>query len=139
TSDASAHLRREVLAGLCAVRSLPLVFPFAARSIVAHVAGSFYGVLYSLYLLETLHLDPFLLWIVISPGGVGSLVGSVFASRVVNRLGIGRALVATAIAASALGVLPPLAQGPVALAKLMAFVPLLLGECLQSLHTCLET
>ena len=62
-----------------------------------HVFGAFYGVLYSIYLLRELHLDPFLLGIVISAGGVGSLVGSFFASRVVNALGIGRALVATAI------------------------------------------
>src|SRR5207248_11665838 len=81
-----------------------------------------------------LHLDPFLLGIVISAGGVGSLVGSVFASRVINRLGIGRALVTTAIAASALGVLTPLAQGTVALATLMVFLPQLIGDGLQTIE-----
>ncbi len=100
--------------------------------------GAFYGVLYSIYLLRELHLDPFLLGIVISAGGVGSLVGSVFASRVINRLGIGRALVATAIAASALGVLTPLAQGPVALATLMVFLPQLIGDGLQTIEGVAE-
>jgi len=81
-----------------------IVFPLAARSVPGHVFGAFYGVLYSIYLLRELHLDPFLLGIVISAGGVGSLVGSLFASRAVHALGIGRALVGTAIAASVIGV-----------------------------------
>src|SRR5207244_1963031 len=111
-----------------------IVFPLAARSVPAHVFGAFYGVLYSIYLLRELHLDPFLLGIVISAGGVGSLAGSVLASRVIKALGIGRALVGTAIAASILGVLTPLAQGPVALATLMVFLPQLIGDGLQTLE-----
>ena len=94
--------------------------------------------LYSIYLLRELHLDPFLLGIVISAGGVGSLVGSLFASRVVKAMGIGRALVATAIAASTLGVLTPLAQGPVALATLMVFLPQLIGDGLQTIEGVAE-
>src|SRR5205814_678358 len=78
------------------------------------------------------------LGLVMSAGGVGSLFGSVFASRVINRLGIGRALVATAIAASALGVLTPLAQGPVALATLMLFLPQLIGDGLQTIEGVVE-
>jgi predicted MFS family arabinose efflux permease len=98
------------------------------------VSGSFYGVLYSLYLLNELHLDPFLLGIVISAGGVGSIVGSVFAERVVNALGIGPAIIWMAIGASALGVLTPLAQGPLAVATLMVFLPQLIGDGLQTIE-----
>jgi hypothetical protein len=56
----------------------------------------------------------------------------------VNALGIGRALVGTAIAASALGVLTPLAQGPVALAALMVFLPQLIGDGLQTIEGVAE-
>src|SRR5437868_6211486 len=115
--DTSTRIVHEIVEGLGTVRRHAIVFPLAARSVPAHVFGAFYGVLYSIYLLRELHLDPFLLGIVISAGGVGSLVGSLFASRVVNRVGIGRALVGTAIAASMLGVLTPLAQGPGARAR----------------------
>ena len=96
------------------------------------------GVLLGIYLLRELHLDPFLLGIVISAGGVGSLAGSVLASRVIKALGIGRALVGTAIAASILGVLTPLAQGPVALATLMVFLPQLIGDGLQTIEGVAE-
>ena len=136
--DTSKRIVHEIVEGLGTVRRHAIVFPLAARSVPAHVFGAFYGVLYSIYLLRELHLDPFLLGIVISAGGVGSLVGSVFASRVINRLGIGRALVATAIAASALGVLTPLAQGPVALATLMVFLPQLIGDGLQTIEGVAE-
>src|SRR5439155_790099 len=85
--DTTTRIAHEIIEGLWAVRRHVIVFPLALRSILGHVSGSFYAVLYSLYLLQDLHLDPFLLGIVISAGGVGSLVGSVFASRVIGRDG----------------------------------------------------
>jgi MFS family permease len=136
--EATTRIVQEIAEGLRVVRRHAIVFPLAARSVPAHVFGAFYGVLYSIYLLRELHLDPFLLGIVISAGGVGALVGSLFASRVVNGLGIGRALVGTAIAASALGVLTPLAQGPVAVAALMVFLPQLIGDGLQTIEGVAE-
>ncbi|MDP9283216.1 MAG: MFS transporter, partial [Chloroflexota bacterium] len=134
TRDTTTRIAHEIIEGLWAVRRHAVVYPLALRSILGHVFGSFYGVLYSLYLLQDLHLDPFLLGIVISAGGVGSLVGSVFASRVIRALGIGRAIIWMALGASAVGVLTPLAQGPVALATLMVFLPQLIGDGLQTIE-----
>jgi len=136
--DTTTRIAHEIVEGLRAVRGHTVVFPLALRSILAHVFGSFYGVLYSLYLLQDLHLDPFLLGIVISAGGVGSLVGSVFASRAINALGIGPAIIWMALAASVLGVLTPLAQGPVAIATLMVFLPQLIGDGLQTIEGVAE-
>jgi MFS family permease len=136
--ETTTRITHEIVEGLRVVRRHAIVFPLAARSVPGHVFGAFYGVLYSIYLLRELHLDPFLLGIVISAGGVGSLVGSLFASRVVKAMGIGRALVTTAIAASAVGVLNPLAQGPVALAALMVFLPQLIGDGLQTIEGVAE-
>src|SRR5205823_3631320 len=132
--ETRTRIVQEIAVGLRSVRHHPIVFPLAARSVPGHVFGAFYGVLYSIYLLRELHLDPFLLGIVISAGGVGSLAGSVLASRVIKALGIGRALVGTASGASLLGVLTPLAQGPVALATLMVFLPQLIGDGLQTIE-----
>ena len=131
---AATRIGREIVEGLSLVRRHSILVPLATRSILAHVFGAFYGVLYSLYLLRELHLDPLLLGIVISAGGVGSLVGSVVAARVIRRLGIGPAIIWTAIGASTLGILTPLAQGPVALATLMVFLPQLIGDGLQTIE-----
>jgi len=136
--ETDTRIVSEIVEGLWAVRRHAVVFPLALRSILGHVFGSFYGVLYTLYLLQDLHLDPFLLGIVISAGGVGSLVGSVFASRVINTLGIGPAIIWMALAASALGVLTPLAQGPVLVATIMVFLPQLIGDGMQTIEGVAE-
>lgn len=131
---AATRVIEEIREGLGIVRRHAILFPLAARSIPDHVFGAFYGVLYSIYLLEELHLDPFILGLVISAGGISSLVGSIVASRVVGALGIGRAILWPALAASAIGVLTPLAQGPVAVAALMVFLPQLIGDGLKTIE-----
>jgi MFS family permease len=91
-------IRHEIVEGLGVVRHHPVLLPIALSSVVAHVAGSFFGVLYTIYLIDTLHLPPFVLGVVVSAGGVGSLVGSLFAARVIRVLGIGPALIWAAVA-----------------------------------------
>ncbi|HEX2625803.1 MAG TPA: MFS transporter [Candidatus Limnocylindrales bacterium] len=137
--DVDSAVRSEIVEGLRAVREHRVLWPMAVRSIVAHVAGSFYGVLYTIYLVQDLHLNTFLFGIVISAGGVGSIVGSLFASRVIRRLGLGPALIWTAIGASILGILTPLAQGPLPLAFAMLFIPQLIGDGLQTIEGVAET
>lgn len=136
--ESTSRILHEVVEGLSAVRRHPVVFPLALRSILGHISGAFYGVLYSLYLLNELHLDPFLLGVVISAGGVGSLIGSFFAARVVERIGLGPAILWMALGASAIGVLTPLAGGPVFLATLMVFLPQLIGDGLQTIEGVAE-
>ena len=131
-------IRLEILEGLRLVRQHTVLLPLTLRSIIAHVAGSFYGVLYTIYLIEDLHLSPLLLGLVVSAGGVGSLVGSLFASRVIARFGFGPALIGTATGASIIGVLTPLAGGPLLLATLMVFLPQLIGDGLQTIEGVAE-
>lgn len=133
-----AAIRLEILEGLRLVRRHAVLVPLTLRSIIAHVAGSFYGVLYTIFLIEDLHLSPLLLGVVVSAGGVGSLIGSFFASRVIARLGFGPALIWTATGASVLGVLTPLAGGPLALATAMVFLPQLVGDGLQTIEGIAE-
>jgi MFS family permease len=132
------HIRHEIVEGLNLVRRHPVLVPLTVRSVIAHVAGSFYGVLYTIFLIEELHLEPFWLGIVVSAGGVGALIGSFFASRTIARLGFGPAIIWTAAGASAIGILTPLAGGPIALAFLMVFLPQLIGDGLQTIEGVAE-
>lgn len=125
---------REIAEGLSVVRRHRLLFPLAANSVTSHFFGSFYAALYSLYLLNDLGLNPFLLGIVISAGGVGGLVGAFFAGPIVRRFGVGPTIVYTLAASSAIGILTPLATGPLALATLMVFLPQLIGDALQTVE-----
>jgi len=131
-------IRLEIVEGLQLVRRHRVLFPIVLRSVVAHVAGSFYGVLYTIYLIEDLHLTPLLFGVVVSAGGVGSLVGSLFASRVIRRLGLGPALIWSATGAAILGVLTPLAQGPLFVATAMVLLPQLVGDGLQTIEGVAE-
>ena len=131
-------MRLEILEGLRLIRRHAVVLPLTLRSIIAHVAGSFYGVLYTIYLINELHLSPFLLGVVVSAGGVGSLIGSFLASRVISRFGFGPALIWTAAGASIVGVLTPLAGGPLLLATTMVFLPQLIGDGLQTIEGVAE-
>jgi MFS family permease len=131
-------IRHEIVEGLRLVSRHPVLVPLTLRSIMAHLAGSFYGVLYTIYLIQELHLNPILLGLVISAGGVGSLVGSLFASRLIGRFGLGPTLIWTATGASIIGVLTPLAGGPLFLATLMVFLPQLLGDGLQTIEEVAE-
>jgi MFS family permease len=132
------RIRTEIAEGLRLVASHPILIPLTLRSVIAHVAGSFFGVLYTIYLIDELHLSPFMLGIVVSAGGVGALVGSLFASRAIARLGIGPALIWAAAGGSLVGILTPLAGGPVALAALMVFIPQLIGDGLQTIEGVAE-
>src|SRR5207253_5249824 len=136
--SSATPMQLEILEGVRLVRRHAVLVPLTLRSIIAHVAGSFYGVLYTIYLIEDLHLSPFLLGVVISAGGVGSLIGSLFASRVIARLGFGPALIWAATGASVIGVLTPLAGGPLVLATLMVFLPQLIGDGLQTIEGVAE-
>jgi MFS family permease len=138
TRTTATPIRREIVEALSLVRRHPILVPLTLRSVIAHVAGSFYGVLYVIFLIEELHLDPFLLGVVVSAGGVGSLVGSLFAQRVIKRIGLGPALIWAAAGAAIVGVLTPLAAGPVGLATAMVFIPQLLGDGLQTIEGVAE-
>jgi MFS family permease len=132
------RVRDEILEGLVLIRRHPILVPLTARSVIAHVSGSFYGVLYTLFLIHDLHLSPLLLGVVISAGGVGSLIGSFFAARVIRRLGFGPAMIWMATAAALIGVLTPLAGGPLVLATAMVFLPQLIGDGLQAIEGVAE-
>jgi len=132
------HIRREIIEGLLLVRHHPILVPLTLRSVIAHMAGSFYGVLYTIFLIDELHLDPFVLGVVISAGGVGSLIGSYFAQRTIGRYGLGPALIQAATGASIVGILTPLAGGPALLAAAMVFIPQLVGDGFQTIEGVAE-
>ena len=136
--SSATPVRREIVEGLDLVRRHPVLVPLTLRSVIAHVAGSFHGVLYTLYPIQDLHLSPFLLGVVVSAGGVGSLVGSFVASRAIARLGFGPALIWSAAGASVIGVLTPVTGGPLPVATLMVFLPQLIGDGLQTIEGVAE-
>ncbi|MBU6424502.1 MAG: MFS transporter, partial [Chloroflexi bacterium] len=132
--DGRRPIVHEIREGATRVRRSPLVFPVAASSVTEHFFGSFYAALYALFLLDDLHLSPLLIGLVISAGGVGSLAGSLLAGRLARRIGLGPSMIACAATSSLIGVLTPLAAGPVLVATVMVFIPQLFGDALSTMQ-----
>ena len=86
--------------------------------------GGFFSTLYELYVLKTLHLSPFLLGLLITLGGLGSLVGTRLYRRLRIRLGLGRLIWVTYLVSAVLNVAVPSARG----AEWLAFVLLFVGQ-----------
>ena len=69
---------------------------------------------------------------------MGALIGSFLAQRAIDRLGFGPAIIWGATGASLIGVLTPLAGGPVAIATAMVFLPQIVGDGLQTIESVAE-
>lgn len=131
-SELPRDLRRELVEGLSAVGRHPFLRPLALASVTSALFGNFFGALYTLYALEELHLSPFLLGLVISAGGIGSLAATGLVRPLTERFGLGPTLVWTRVAAGVLSFLTPLAGGPPLVAALFLFIPQLFGDGLAT-------
>ena len=125
-------VRRELAEGLDAVARHPLLRPLALAAATSMLFGNFFASLYTLYALNELGLSPLMLGIVISAGGVGSLLAAWLAGPLTRRLGLGRTIVWTSVAGVPVGLLTALAAGPPLVAALFLFVPQLVGDALDS-------
>ena len=109
----SPSLRREIVEGLRTVRESQILLAMLAATVAFNLLGSFFGALYSLYVIRSLGLTPVLLGVVISAGGIGALIGAASADRVTRRIGVGPALIGGMGVHACTGLLTPLAFGSV--------------------------
>jgi MFS family permease len=103
------HLVTETLAGVRFIFREPVLRALGLRSATTFFFMGFFGPLYVLYAIEILHLRPALLGVVIAMGGVGAMVGSVVAPRLVERFGLGRTFVVASLVQGLTNLLIPLA------------------------------
>ncbi len=100
--------------------------------------AGFYGTLYSYYALNELHLDPFIIGVIIGGGGVGGLIGAIYAARAARRFGLGRTIILSSIVAVPLGLLTPFAFGPQPLVIAMMLIPQVCGDALRNVKNINE-
>ncbi len=131
----TASVRHGLRAGLGVVLREPLLRALVASTSWRDFFGSFYGALYSLYAIDVLHFSPALLGVIIAAGGLGSLLGAGLVRRFTRRLGLGPALVWALVLTGVLGVLTPLARGPLWLAAACLFIPQLFGDLFRTIYT----
>jgi MFS family permease len=112
----SPHIGREIAEGLGASWRSPVLRALLQRAATGPFFLGFIGGLYFLFARE-LHLTAVLLGIIVSVGGVSSLLGALLAEPLLRRWGPGRTLIGAAWMTVLSMLLVPLAHGSVALAS----------------------
>ncbi len=110
------HIAHEIREGLRLVASDARLRNTALAAGTLSLLGNFYAALYGIYAIRVLGMGPALLGFVVGVGGVGALLGSLVAERVVRRLGLGKTFISMLLLMGCTGVLTPLANGPLWLA-----------------------
>lgn len=105
-------------------RVRPLVFLFALQMMFF----AFFGSLYALFALKTLHLTPAALGVTIAVGGVGALLGAILAPWATRVLGVGPAIIVCGAVAAASFFLIPLAPADPVTGMLFLMGSQLIGD-----------
>jgi len=106
----------------------PLLRVLAGSAGLFHFCGMFFATLYALYVSRVLGMAPFLYGLLIAAGGVSALVGAALSERVIRRLGLGLAIGGGLFMYGCIGLLVPLARGPVAVVAIILFMSQLVGD-----------
>ncbi len=131
---AGTSLVADIRIGLRACLDGPAVARMLAAETLMMLFGGFFHTLYMILALETLALSPLAAGLVISVGGIGSLIGALIAGRVAARFGLGPTLLVTIALGNAAALLVPLAEiaGPLAIPSLVAHQ--LIGDAFLSIY-----
>jgi MFS family permease len=128
TSKKPGQIWQDILEGLRIVVTHPLLRPIAGATALRSFFGGFFAALYGLFVLREVGLTPVGLGVLIGSGGIGALIGALFSNRVIQRMGLGRAIVIGGFISGLLILLTPLAAGPVVLAFSLLLVGQLFGD-----------
>jgi predicted MFS family arabinose efflux permease len=122
------HVFADVLEGLKRVARNAVLRPLVLCGAAHNIFSTMIVAVYILYLTRTLGFTPALLGAILVAGGVGSVLGSIVAGRLVERMGIGPVLIGSQALTGVARLLIPLADGPlVVIAALLAVSEFLLG------------
>lgn len=114
------HIGREIVEGLRLSWSNPILRAMAARTATAALFLGFPSGLYILYAVRELGLKPATLGLIVTVGGVTSLVGAVAAEPLTRRFGAGRTLLGAGLVSGLFAFAVPLAHGRSAVAWMVA-------------------
>jgi MFS family permease len=105
----SAGMLAEIREGLGAVWRVPVLKALALSSATMNLGGYLFLSIYVLYMTRNLGLDASAVGMVFAAGGVGALLGSLFAGRARDRWGLGRVLVGSQLLFGIFGMFVPIA------------------------------
>ena len=131
-------VRSGIVAGLRLVLHNPVLRAMAASAGMRNFFGSFFAALYWPFAVRELGLAPAAVGALISVGGASGLVGALIAGPVTRRLGLGSAMVGTALLGALTALLVPLASGGPLAAAAYLFASQALGDACGEIYAINE-
>jgi predicted MFS family arabinose efflux permease len=122
------HWGADLAFGLRTVMAEPRVRPLLFMFPMQMLFFAFFGSLYALFALRTLHLTPAALGVTIAVGGVGALLGAVMAPWTSRVLGVGPAIIVCGTISAAAFFLIPLAPSDPVTGMLFLMGSQLIGD-----------
>jgi len=136
---AGASLLREAREGASLVWRHPLLRPLFLSTTLLTFFMSFMASLYTLFALQTLHLSPGVLGLVIGCGGIGALAGAASTPALVRWIGPGRAALAALLAGGLAQVFIPLAPADPFAGAAFLIASQFFGDGLLTIYLITET
>nr|WP_211326213.1 MFS transporter [Thermosporothrix hazakensis] len=103
---------KQIAEGFRVIVERPVLRAIAGCSSILNFFETILSTLYTLYVVNELHISAALLGVILGVGSVGGLLGALIATRVARWKGIGPALLLTTVMSMVGALLLPLAQGP---------------------------
>lgn len=122
------HWAADLVFGWRTVMAEPRVRPLMILFSLQMMFFAFFGSLYALFALRTLHLTPAVLGVTIAVGGVGALLGAVISPWIVRVLGVGPAIIVCGAIAAVSFFLIPLAPADPVMGMLFLMGSQLIGD-----------
>lgn len=138
SSSPDATFIGDIRAGIHEITHQPVLRVLVLGMGIRAFFGSFYGTLYSYYVLVEVGLSPAMLGVLVSAGGVGALSATLFVQRMTQAIGLGRTLVGTLLVSGCTALLTPLAAGDAIIAALMLMTAQIIGDAAMLVYSVNE-
>ena len=130
---------REIREGIAVVAHSPILRALAIAHAADHLLWGVFGTTYLLFAIDEIGLAPAAIGVITAIGGLGSFVGAAMASRVVARLGAGRAMIAGLAGAAIGSALIPLAPtGAVLIGGAILVAQQIIGDASGTVYEVVE-
>ncbi|HLX37296.1 MAG TPA: MFS transporter [Candidatus Binataceae bacterium] len=134
-----SRVAREIIDGARAIIDDSRLLAVTSSAAVAAIASGIFGTVYALYFINELGFQPGPLGMIYATGGAASLVGAAVTTRMVDKLGVGRAM---ALGLAAMGVgyaLLTLAHGAGAVSIALLVGQQLIGDSFGTIYFVTQT
>jgi MFS family permease len=139
-STARPNIRKEILDGYRFIGSNQVLLLMAISGAVLGAANGIIGGMITLFAISEIGFLPGPLGIIYGIGGVSSLIGALFATRVTNKLGVGRTMALGLFSYGVVGFLIPFAPSDrIWIATIFFVLPQIFGDGFWIMHDINKT